>query len=277
MLRRPIKLDPHTNEEVAAKKSYKEILHEEIEVGDHELHRSAYGLFLSGLSAGLDAGFGVLVLAVVTFASAPGIAPLLSRLIQAAAYSVGFILVIFGRSELFTEHTALAVLPVLARRATLLQLLRLWVLVYVSNLCGAALFAGMMAWLGPSLGIFDASTLLGLGERLMHSNEAVMLASAVLAGWMMGLVSWLVTAGRDTVGQIIFVFLVTGSIGLCGLHHCVVGSVEVLGAVFATGTISLADYFRFLGLSTLGNAIGGTVFVALLRFAHARAGETGPT
>ena len=97
----------------------------------------------------------------------------------------------------------------------------------------------------------------------------MILVSAILAGWLMGLVSWLVTAGRDTISEIVFVWLVTGTIGLAHFHHCIAGSVEVLAAVFAGQGTTLADFGHFLLFSTLGNVIGGVFFVALVKYGHA--------
>ena len=88
-------------------------------------------------------------------------------------------------------------------------------------------------------------------------------------GWLMGLLSWMVVAARDTISQIAIVWIVTTTIGLCGLHHCVVGSVEVLGAVFTGQGVSVLDFGRFLLLASLGNAVGGSVFVALVKYGHA--------
>ena len=67
-------------------------------------------------------------------------------------YAVGFIFVVLGRSELFTEQTTLAVLPVLNRQASVLELVRTWAVVYVANLLGAAAFAGLAVLIGPALG-----------------------------------------------------------------------------------------------------------------------------
>ncbi|MGZ3512873.1 MAG: formate/nitrite transporter family protein [Syntrophales bacterium] len=74
---------------------------------------------------------------------------------MAALYPIGFILVIFGRSELFTEHTTLAVLPVLDGRASLFSLARLWVIVYFADVLGAAIFSILLVLIGSSLGIIE--------------------------------------------------------------------------------------------------------------------------
>ena len=93
--------------------------------------------------------------------------------------------------------------------------------------------------------------------------------SGILAGWLMGLLSWLVAAGRDTISQIVIVWLITTAIGLERLHHAVLGTAEVLGGVFASD-VTLADFAHFLLWATLGNAIGGPIFVALLKTAHTK-------
>jgi formate-nitrite transporter family protein len=253
----------------AAQKSYREILAQEIATGIRELERSAPGLLLSGLSAGLDVGFSLFLMGVMTTLVRGVLPHPVAEILIANMYAVGFLFVILGRSELFTEHTTIAVLPVLGGRATLAQLLRLWVLTYAANTAGAAAFAAIAAWVGPALGVIAPWALGEIARGLVDHPPWVMLASGILAGWMMGLLSWLVTASRDTVSQILFVWLVTFALGFSHLHHAIAGTAEVLAGLFAGQGITLADFGRFLGLATLGNVIGGVVFVAILKFAHA--------
>lgn len=248
-----------------ATKSAAKILRQEIEVGEEQLARPARKLFLAAISAGLDIGFGPLMLATV-LATVPD-ETLGSRLVGALVYSVGFIIVILGRSELFTEHTVLAVLPLLSGRTTVARVARLWGLVYAGNMVGAVLFAAFGAHVGLGLGLFGRSDLATLAGHLTNFAPWVIFGSAVAAGWMMGLVSWLVTAARDTIGQILIILLVTGSIYLLHLHHSIAGSVEVLMAVFAAD-LPLIDFLGFLLFATLGNAVGGIVFVAGIKFGH---------
>lgn len=190
-----------------------------------------------------------------------------TRLIVAVVYAIGFVIVILGRSELFTEHTTLAVFPLLSRQTTMTKLARLWALVYTGNLLGAVVFSAGAASLGLALGVFTGADLDLLASRLTGFGWPAVFGSAIAAGWMMGLVSWLVTAARDSIGQIAIIVLVTGSIGLLGLHHSIAGTVEVLLSVFG-GTSTWAQFWRFLVLATLGNAVGGVVFVAVLKYGH---------
>lgn len=250
-------------------KSYRTILKHEIIAGLVELKRPASGLFLSSFSAGMDIGFSIILMATMLTSvdgifSGPVIHILVSNL-----YSVGFILVILGRSELFTEHTALAVLPVLDGHAGIGELGRVWGLVYGGNMAGAALIALITAWIGQELGIIEASALEKIGASMVQQSWWLILISAILAGWLMGELAWLLAAGRDTISQVVFVWLVTTAIGFTGLHHSIAGTVEVLAGIFAGTTLTWLDFFHFIIWATLGNAIGGSVFVALIKYGHA--------
>lgn len=256
-------------------KSYGTILEEEIFQGLHELERPAGGLFLSGLSAGLDIGFSLFLMATVLTVLGGDLSDPLTKILVANMYPVGFVFVIVGRSELFTEHTTLAVFPVLGGKARVGRLARLWGLIYASNLVGAAVFAALAAWVGPALGAVEVTAFGAIAEEMVAHDWPVMLGSAILAGWMMGLLSWTLAAAQETISRILLVWLVTAAIGLAGLHHCVVGTVEVLAGVFS-GQQSLGQYGYFLLWATLGNALGGVFFVALVKYSHAIKGPMIP-
>ncbi|HLY66502.1 MAG TPA: formate/nitrite transporter family protein, partial [Chloroflexota bacterium] len=222
--------------------------------------------------AGLDIGFSLFLMAVVRTFTESAISEPVERLLVANMYAVGFIFVVLGRSELFTEQTTLAVLPVLNRQATLSGLARLWAVVYVANLLGTAAFAALAVVIGPALGVIDQRAFGDLARTLTEHPGPIMFGSAVLAAWLMGLLSWLVAASRDTISQIVLVWLIATVIGLCRLHHVVVGSVEVLAGAFSGAGISAADYVHFLFWTTLGNAVGGAFFVALIKYSYAISG-----
>ncbi len=218
----------------------------------------------------MDIGFSVLLMGVViTMLRGAGISGALVDLLVANMYAVGFILVVMGRSELFTEHTALAVFPVLAGKAKLRALARLWGVVYVANLTGAVLFAGLLTVFGPRLGVVSAAAFGAIAEPLVGHPWWIVLLSGLLAGWLMGLLSWLVSAARETISQVFFVWLVATAIGLAHLHHSIVGTVEVLAAVFVGSGVTMLDFGHFLLWTTLGNAVGGVVFVAAVKYSHA--------
>lgn len=254
----------------SAQKPYRTILKQEIDAGLAELNRPPSGLFLSSLSAGLDLGFSVLLMAATLSLLGPtALGALGAELALASTYAIGFILVILGRSELFTEHTALAVLPVLDGRSGLRQLSRVWALVFGGNMLGAFLFAVLIWWVAPTLHIVEPWAVTMIAERAVEHEWWAMLTSAILAGWLMGELAWLLAAVRDTISQIACVFIVTSLIGFTQLHHVVVGSVEVFAGLLVSDTISIGDVLRFLVITAAGNALGGVVFVAIIKYGHA--------
>ncbi|MBW3569570.1 MAG: formate/nitrite transporter family protein [Gemmatimonadetes bacterium] len=253
-------------------KAYETILAQQVAQAEKEMERPARELLISGFAAGIEIGFGPFLMALILTSTRGIYADPTVELLQAVAYSVGFIIVILGRSELFTEHTALAIQPVLAGRAPVAGLLRLWALVYVSNISGAAAFAAFAAWIGPELGEAQSWAFVEIASKYVDHPWWLLLIGGILAGWLMGLLAWLVTAARDTIGQIVLIGLVTVGIALAHLQHSIAGTVEVLAGVLSGDQVTWAEFGQFLLWSTVGNAVGGVVFVALLKYGHVRRG-----
>lgn len=249
-------------------KPTKEVLQSLIEKGSHEIERERNGLLLSSFSAGLDIGFGPLVMAAILTLTAGGFGDLVTELLLASAYAIGFMFVILGRSELFTEHTTLAIMPVLAGKATVRQLARLWGLVYAGNIAGGIAFTMLAVVLLPGLGVVDPAAFGTIADKLVSHPPLWLLVAGIFAGWLMGLLAWLLTAAQETMSRMFVVWLVTATIGILHLPHSIAGNVEVLFGLLTTSAITPVDYIMFLSLATIGNAIGGTIFVGLLKYGH---------
>ena len=159
-------------------------------------------------------------------------------------------------------------LPVLDKRSSGRELGRLWAVLYVSNLVGCALFAGLIAVLGPELGIVTPAAFDSLAGALLEHPGWVIMLSGVVAGWLMGLTTWLVAASRDTVGRVLITLIVTSAIGFAPFHHAILGTTEVLGAMFLGTGVTLVEFGRFLLWTSVGNVLGGAVFVAGLNYGH---------
>lgn len=246
----------------------RDVLDTLIEDGLHEIHRERSGLLLSGFSAGLDIGFGPLLMAVVLTLSEGSFGDLTTELVVASMYAVGFLFVILGRSELFTEHTTLAVIPVLDRKASIGELTRLWGLVYLGNIIGGLVFTLLAVALMPGLGVVSPEAFETIALKLVTHDLHWLFVAGVFAGWLMGLLAWLITAAQGTLARVALIWIVTATIGLLHLPHSIAGNVEVLFGVFVSPAITPLEYLAFLVLATAGNACGGAVFVAVLKYGH---------
>ncbi len=251
-------------------KEAKQILDEQIHASLKEFNRSQIGLFISAFSAGLEIGFSVLLMGTVYTLYANDFSPERMSFTLSICYPLGFIFVIIGRSELFTEHTALAILPVLNGGVKLINLLVLWGIVYAGNILGGFIFSLLISSIGPKLGFIEISAFTHIAVELVRHDWYTTLFSAIFAGWMMGLLGWLITSAQETLSRIFMIILVTAIIGLAGFHHCIVGSIELFTALLSTNSISAVDYLNTQFWATLGNILGGTIFVAILKFSHVR-------
>jgi formate/nitrite transporter FocA (FNT family) len=247
-------------------KEPEQIIEEQIEESLSEYRKSKGSLFLSSVIAGLDLGFSLLVMGILYTMFNDSVSGEIMQLILAAAYPLGFIFVVLGRSTLFTEHTTLAVLPVLSGRETIRNMAIVWGIIYSGNLLGGYLIGGMLSWLGPQLEIISVHALEEIALHLMKADGILILGSGILAGWLMGLLSWLVTSSQETISRIAIVVLITFAIGLGSLHHCIVGSTELFAGLLVSEKITIAGYLTTQGWATLGNIIGGAFFVSILKF-----------
>ncbi|MEQ9302652.1 MAG: formate/nitrite transporter family protein [Marinoscillum sp.] len=251
-------------------KNDEEIFENQNRIGFREYQRSNVSLILSGFIAGLEIGFSVLLIGVtITNFQAVMSEPWL-RFMTALAYPFGFILIIIGKSELFTEHTSLAIIPVLTKKASIRELFGLWSLIIVGNLVGGFLFALLISWIAPAKDLITDIAFARMVQPLVEPEWHVLLVSAILAGWLMGLLSWLAASVNDSLSRIVIISLITFVIGIAHLHHCIVGSVEMLCGLLSSNSISLPDYLHFLFFAVLGNTIGGALFVSILKYAQVK-------
>jgi formate/nitrite transporter FocA (FNT family) len=244
---------------------YEVVRHE----GEDELKRPVRALGWSGLAAGLSMGFSLLTEGFLRarLPDAPW-APLVSRF----GYTVGFVLVILGRQQLFTENTITVIIPLLARprRQQLWRVARLWSVVLAANLLGAFAFALLLV----KSGFFDAAARDSFARLAMdatHGSFGATFVKAILAGWLIALMVWMLPSADQS--RLLLVFGVTYVIGVAGLSHVVAGSVEAFYGLLS-GTVGARQALvDFVCAALLGNIVGGVGLVAALNHAQVVAGS----
>jgi formate/nitrite transporter FocA (FNT family) len=245
-----------------------DILENAIEEGIEQQNRAFFSLFLSAMAAGLILGFTAMSVAVAETQMLLLDQIYFTRLATAIVYPLGFVLCIMSGAQLFTEHTATAVYPVLDRRGSVKKLLRLWLIVIIGNLAGAVLSA---VFLILAEDVIKAQPgYIEIGKHLVSYGTSPLFFSALLAGWLMALGAWLILATSSTISQIASIYIVTFVIGAGGLHHSIAGSVEMFTAYLISDIFTITQVLRFLVLAILGNLVGGSIFVALLNYGHIR-------
>ena len=234
--------------------------------GEGELARTKGALWWSALGAGLSIGFSVLSQALLKayLPESRG-----SWIIEALGYSVGFLIVILSRQQLFTENTLTAVLPVIARRKLewVSVMLRLWGIVLAANVVGCFLFACFLAFSG-ALSPEIAGAMKAVGAKLMANTGSQTFIKGIVAGWLIAALVWMLPSAEGT--EIFVITLITYLIALGGFTHVVAGSAEAL-YLLLTGSESLGRVVFVFFLPTLaGNLFGGTLLFAMLSYAQVR-------
>jgi formate/nitrite transporter FocA (FNT family) len=233
-------------------------------LGEEEMARPVISLWWSGVAAGLSISFSPLAQAILQ-AHLPD-APW-RMLISNLGYSVGFVMVVLSRQQLFTENTVTAVLPLMAAPsvANFWKLLRMWSVVLAANLAGtffAALFCTLTPVLTPEL----KAAMLEISRHITQHGWLEMFFMAISAGFLIATMVWLIPSAEGA--QFYVVVLMTYLIAVGGFMHIVAGSVEafllVLNGEMGWWTATTA----FTAPVLAGNIVGGTALFTLV--AHAQ-------
>ena len=233
--------------------------------GEVELERTIFSLASSGLAAGLSMG--------MSLAGEGMIRTLLPDekwrpLVASAGYSLGFLIVILGRQQLFTENTVTAILPLLdnpERRATFVKVVRLWAVVLLSNLCGAFAFAFAVSHF-PMFSSDVQHTFGEIAKEAAAPAFGAIVWRGIIAGWLIALMVWILPAAEQT--RLFVIVIITYVVGLGAFSHIIAGSVEVLYLV-VTGQLSFGHYLgSYLLPVFIGNTVGGVSLVSLLNYAQ---------
>lgn len=245
------------------------VVHETVRSdGEEELNRPISALAWSGLAAGMSMGFSLVGQALI-YAYLPD-APW-RKLLVALGYPLGFLLVIIGRQQLFTENTLTAIIPLLTRRSlpSLLSVMRLWSIVLAANLVGAHLFA----WVVGNTPMFQPkiqAAMLALANKAANVTFGQAVLRGIFAGWLIAMMVWMLAA--VDADRVVIIAILTYTVGLAGLTHIVAGAVEVLFLVMVGVKSWGAVAWGYLLPTLIGNCIGGCSLTAAINHAQVVAG-----
>lgn len=237
--------------------------------GEEELERPAVALAWSALAAGLSMGFSLIAESALTsyLPDAPW-RPLIAR----AGYSLGFLIVILGRQQLFTENTLTVILPLLLHKNLEMvgKVLRLWSIVLSANIAGTFVFSLLVArthFLDPSI----QRAMLDIASAHVGPGFWTIALRAVFAGWLIALMVWMMPDASSS--RVFIILVITYVISICSFSHIIAGSTNVFYLV-VLGKLSIFHYAtRFFFPTLLGNIVGGISLVAALAHGQVLGGK----
>lgn len=238
-----------------------------------ELGRSGVSLAISGFAGGVFMGLSAMGNAIaIAWLTPAGATPTPATLFIAKMfYPLGFIAVILGRSQLFTENTLYPVALVLAEQSHFWKTMRLWAVVLPFNVLGALAFAALATGthaLSPPV----VQSLAQLGLEAAGHPTSTIFWSGVMGGWIIATVAWLVSGSHSITGSVMIIWMLAFVVGLGNFAHCIAASGEVFAAIL-TGRLPWLAYPNWFLPAVAGNICGGVGMVTLLEYGQVIVGK----
>jgi len=235
--------------------------------GEAELNRPIVSLAWSGVAAGLAIGFSLITEAVL-LSRLPADEPW-APLVANWGYTVGFVLVILGRLQLFTENTITPVMPICHAPTirNLVSLGKIWSIVFTANLLGASLF-GLFMMESSSIPDEVKHAILSLSRHGVTGGFGQTVAQGIGAGFLIAALVWLLANARGS--ELLLVACITYVIALCDFAHVIAGAVE-MAALVVSGELGIgAALIDFIFPAFIGNVLGGTILFTLITYGQIR-------
>jgi formate/nitrite transporter FocA (FNT family) len=233
------------------------------------LVRPTSALFWSGIAAGLSMGASLIAEGLLA-SHLPDThwKPLVAKF----GYSVGFLVVILGRQQLFTENTLTPILPLLQEKTMrkFMQVMRLWGVVLVANLLGCL----ATAWVANSSAAFGEDVrreFSEIGRQALDGSFATHVLRGVFAGWLIALMVWVLPFAESARFWVIIVL--SYIVGLGHFSHVVAGSVQTFFSAIAGEAAWSSVFGSYLVPTFIGNIIGGVALVAAINHAQVVSGK----
>jgi formate-nitrite transporter family protein len=234
--------------------------------GRRRLSRPLLELAATALVGGFDVAFGVAAYAL----TASAIGGDRGRVAGAIAFGIGFVFIVVGKSELFTENFLIPIAGLNTRaRNSWLKLAELWAVALVLNIVGGLLIIVVLTSHGV-LRHGSARPLLDLTRHITHYGTGTAFLSALIAGALMTLMTWFVEGAAQSMGVRIVMSWIVGALIVLGtFNHAIVSTLELIYGMRYGGDVSFGQLFANLGLSVGGNMVGGLLLVTFVRAVQA--------
>jgi formate-nitrite transporter family protein len=261
--------EPNTGDDVLEHET-QQITEHASDVGKERLDRTTLEALITAVIGGGEVSIGGLAAMTIVGAllvAVPGLNLYAAVAAGAVAFPIGFLLVILGRSELFTENFLIPVAAVVKRERSVGSLLLLWLISWAGNLVGCL---GTTALLLVPEAIGDPIRLgyTAYTEAKLETELLGVFASAILAGGVMTAMTWVLLSVEHPVARILAIFASGYVLFAANMAHSIV-SASVLMVGIVGGPHTLLDLAVWMLVATVGNLVGGVGLVTLFRMAQA--------
>lgn len=225
------------------------------------LQKNPLGYFTASALAGAYIGFGILLSFTVsgTLAGLPA-----AKMAMGASFGIALSLVVIAGAELFTGNNMVMAAGVLKKTTTMADLVKLWIICYIGNWIGAIVLS-LLFWGAQGMTGATATALLGAASMKMSLPPLALFLRGILCNVLVCLAVWCGFRCKSDAGKLIMVWWCLYAFFTCGFEHSVANMTVLTLSLLEPGTaaVSLGGYFYNLVFVTLGNIVGGALFIAL--------------
>jgi formate/nitrite transporter len=241
------------------------IMEKTVEYGYKKVNYTFKQTAILGFEAGAFIALGYLLAIRVTASLSPELEGL-GSLISASVFPIGLILTLLAGGELLTGNMMALPLAKFAHKINTKQLIQNWTIVTISNFLGAIFIA---YFFGHLVGLTEAEPFLSktiyIAEHKLEASFLQAFFSGIGCNWLVAAAVWLSYGSDDTVGKIIGIWFPTMTFVAIGFQHVVANMFVIPAAIFA-GHFTWLEYLSNFIPVFLGNAVGGSVFIAMAYF-----------
>ncbi len=235
-------------------------------------------VFVLGILAGAYIGFGGLLSTTVTFDLAAKMGTGFTKLVSGGAFSLGLMLVVIAGAELFTGNN-LMISSVITGKITFSRMLTRWTLVFIANFIGSIILALLFVYSGlwKTGGEALGTAAVNIANNKVNLDFMEALIRGIGCNWLVCLAVWMAMAARQTIGKIFAIFFPIMGFVAIGFEHCIANMYFIPVGIFLTSWTDISipatldpaslNWFGFVFRNllpvTIGNIIGGVVFVGM--------------
>lgn len=242
-----------------------------VDEGNRRLEMSLLDKVATGFIAGVTIVFGIVALGITRALVEPEFGTGIADLAGALAFGIGLVFLVVGRSELFTENFFGPVAATIRKPqgSAWVALGRLWIVILFLNLIGGAVMAGISSVPG-ALPEGAPTALVEVAEEIAAKSAMATFARAIAAGALLTLLSYMLHGCETVSSRIKVTFMVGFFVAVGPFDHVVVSALHLLFGIWLGGPLTYVDVLENLGISTVGNLLGGLLLITLTHTAQVK-------
>ncbi|WP_018751550.1 formate/nitrite transporter family protein [Paenibacillus sanguinis] len=230
-----------------------------------KMNESLLRYFVSAMMAGAYVGLAIILIFSIGAPLAAEKSPY-QMMLMGMSFGLALTLVVFAGSELFTGNNMFFTISTLARRTTVRDTAKNWSLVFLGNLAGAVLLCLLIV----GSGLFKSATpehlIFAASAKKMSAPVTELFFRGILCNWLVCLSLWMANRTKEDIAKLVLLWWCLYAFIASGYEHSVANMTLLSLSLLLPNhpeTITLAGWAHNMVPVTLGNMVGGAVFVGM--------------